>query len=64
MLCLHRYTMEGGSLPAGRWCQSCGAKIVKRGSKVEQALADKEREQRAAQQFERVRRELARKSRP
>lgn len=64
MLCQHKSWTEGGiDHPPGRYCSSCGAKIVRRGSKVDQLLDANAREQRAAQQFEKVRRELALKTR-
>lgn len=62
-ICLHKGWMEGGSLPRGRWCQQCGARVDTRGSKVDQALSRKEREQRLARQYTKTQFELLGRSR-
>ena len=65
MICLHRSFREGGDLPAGRWCEGCGARLDRRrGSPAELAVARKQRERRAARQIAAVQLELLRRRPP
>ncbi len=56
--CTHLNTVEGGDLPAGKWCQSCGAKVDDRRTAAQRRMQKAAEEQRQSQQFERTQREL------
>ncbi len=57
--CLHAHTRQGGDLPPGKWCTMCGAKVVPRASAADRAVDRRAKERRLAQQFNRIRTELA-----
>ena len=59
--CLHRHTREGGDLPPGKWCTSCGRKVIRRASAADRAVDRRGKERSLAQQLNRTMTDLARK---